>query len=84
MAFHHNLVNALVWNDYWALFLTRSEETTSLLYIFIYIFNTYIYMYGIHHSRIAWSSYIKLACVGYEPTTTEFHSDALADWAICL
>ena len=38
--------------------------------------------YGIHHRRIIWSSYRKLAWVGFEPTTTEFRSDALTDWAI--
>ena len=29
-----------------------------------------------------WSSYRKLVWVEYEPTTTEFRSDALTDWAI--
>ena len=38
--------------------------------------------YGIHHWRILRSSYRKLAWVGFEPTTTEFRSDALTDWAI--
>ena len=38
--------------------------------------------YGIHHWRILWSSYRKLAWVGFEPTTTQFRSDALTDWAI--
>ena len=38
--------------------------------------------YGIHHWRILWSSCRKLAWVGFEPTTTEFHSDALTDWAV--
>ena len=37
--------------------------------------------YGIHHWRILWSSYRKLAGVGFEPTTTEFRSDPLTDWA---
>ena len=41
-----------------------------------------IYIYGIHHWRIFRSSYRKLAWVGFEPTTTEFRSDALTDWAI--
>ena len=40
-----------------------------------------IYIYGIHHWRILWSSYRKLAWVGFEPTTTEFRSDALTDWS---
>ena len=39
-------------------------------------------MYGIHHWRILWSSYKKLAWVGFEPTTTESCSNALTDWAI--
>ena len=38
--------------------------------------------YGIHYWRILRSSYRKLAWVGFEPTTTEFRSDALTDWAI--
>ena len=38
--------------------------------------------YGIHHWRILRNSYRKLAWVWFEPTTTEFHSDALTDWAI--
>ena len=38
--------------------------------------------YGIHHWRIIWSSYRKLAWVEYEPTTTEFCSDVLTNWAI--
>ena len=38
--------------------------------------------YDIHHWRILWSRYRKLAWVGFAPTTTEFHSDALTDWAI--
>ena len=29
-----------------------------------------------------WGSYRKLAWVGFQPTTTEFRSDALTDWAI--
>ena len=36
----------------------------------------------IYHWRILWSSYRKLAWVGFEPMTTEFRSDALTDWAI--
>ena len=39
------------------------------------------YIYGIYHRRILWSSYRKLAWVWFEPTTTEFRSDALTDWA---
>ena len=35
--------------------------------------------YGIHHWRIFRSSYRKLAWVGFEPTATEFRSDALTD-----
>ena len=51
------------------------------IYVCIYIY-IYIYIYGIHHWRIFWSSYRKLAWVGFEPTTTEFRSDALTDWVI--
>ena len=40
-----------------------------------------INMYCIHHWRIIWRSYSKLAWVGFEPATTEFRSDALTDWA---
>ena len=38
--------------------------------------------YGVYHWRIFRSSYRKLAWVGLEPTTTEFRSDTLTDWAI--
>ena len=37
---------------------------------------------GIHHWEIFRRSYTKLAWVGFEPTTTEFRSDAPTDWAI--
>ena len=37
---------------------------------------------GIYHWRTLWRSYKKLALVGLEPTTTEFHSDSLTDWTI--
>ena len=42
----------------------------------------WIQIFGIHHRRILWSSYRKLPWVGFEPTTTGFHLDALTDWAI--
>ena len=42
----------------------------------------YIYIYGIHHWQILWSSCRKLAWVEFEPTTTKFRSHALTDWAI--
>ena len=38
--------------------------------------------YGIYSWAIPRSSHRKLACVGFKHTTTEFHSDALTDWAI--
>ena len=38
--------------------------------------------HGIHHRRILWSSNRKLASVGFEPTTTEFNSDAVTNWVI--
>ena len=40
--------------------------------------------YGIHHWTILWSSFRKLAWVGFEPTTTELRSDSLIEWAICF
>ena len=55
------------------------------MYIYIYVhilMYTHIYIYGIHHWRILWSSYRKLAWVGFEPTAAEFRSDSLTDWAI--
>ena len=58
------------------------------IHICIYILRYYgmwyvVYaIYGIHHWRILRSSYRKLAWAGYEPTTTEFRSVALTDWAI--
>ena len=38
--------------------------------------------YGIHHWRIFRSNYRKWAWARFKPTTTEFRSDALTDWAI--
>ena len=49
------------------------------MYIYVYI---YIYIY--HHWRILWTSYRKLARVGFEPTTAELRSDVLTHWAIRL
>ena len=53
-----------------------------ILYIYTLYIYIYIYICGIHHRRMPWSSYRKLSWVGFEPTTTEFRSDALTDWAI--
>ena len=50
----------------------------TIIIIIIYI----IIIYGTHDGRIIWSSYRKLAWVAFEPTTTEFRSDVLTDWAI--
>ena len=61
------LKKAMMWH--------RKRSIQSLIYIAIYI-------YGIHHWRILGSSYIKLAWKGFEPSTTEFRSDALTEWAI--
>ena len=30
----------------------------------------WVYVYGIHHRRVIWSSYRKLTLVGFEPTTS--------------
>ena len=54
---------------------------THLVFGFL-IFAEWADTYGIHHRRIFWSRCRKLSCVGSEPTTTEFRSDALTDWAI--
>ena len=59
--------------------LSQIWHSYKTLFSRIYI---YIYTYGIHHRRIFWSSYRKLAWVGFEPTTTAFRSDALTDWDI--
>ena len=55
-----------------------------LIIIYTYIYNIYIYIdiYGIYHWQVLWSSYRKLAWVGFEPKATEFYSNALTDWAI--
>ena len=63
----------------WAVLMSSQRVKQLLSTDWLYI---YIYIYGIHHRRILWSSYRKLAWVGFEPTTTEFRSDALTDWAI--
>ena len=39
-------------------------------------------IHGIHHSAILRSSYRKLVWVGFKPTTTEFRSESLTNWAI--
>ena len=62
-------------------FLGRGIMNVTFSHICIYIY-IHIYIYGIHHWRIFRSSYRKLAWVGFEPTTTQFRSDALTDWAI--
>ena len=51
------------------------------IYVYIYIY-IYIYICGIHHWRIISSNCRKLTLMGFEPTTTEFRSDTLTDWAI--
>ena len=52
------------------------------IYIYIYIYIYTIYIYGINHRRIFRSSYRKTTWMGFKPMTTEFHWDALTDWAI--
>ena len=65
---------------YISTYLPISIYLSIYLPIYIYI----LYIYGIHHRMILWSNYRKLAWEGFEPTTTEFHSDALTEWAIRL
>ena len=65
------------------LYIDYSIYKTITYYIYIYIYiHICMYIYGIHHWRILWSRYKKLIWVGFEPTTAEFRSEALADWAI--
>ena len=59
------------------------------IYIHIYISHIcvyiYIYIYIINIIYIIYIKYINIKWffeVGFEPTTTEFRSDALTDWAI--
>ena len=82
--FVKNIYIALLYIDYHIIILLLYTLLTYLyiyIYIYIYIY-TCIYIYGIHHWRILWSSSRKLAWMGFEPTTTQFRSDALTDWAI--
>ena len=53
----------------------------SLAYV-ITLVAEWIDTYGIQHWRIFRSSCRKLTWVGFEPTITEFRSDALTDWTI--
>ena len=65
-----------------------SLMTGMYMYIYIHtyihiIYNIYIYIYIYNHWRILWSSYRKLAWVGFEPTVTaDFCPDALTNWVI--
>ena len=55
------------------------------IYIYIYIYICVcvcVYVYSIHHWGILSSSCRELAGVVLEPTTSEFHSEALTDWAV--
>ena len=57
------------------------------IYIYIYIYVCVcvcvcVYVYSIHHWGILSSSCRELAGVVLEPTTSEFHSEALTDWAV--
>ena len=90
----NNLFETLVWNftyihtyihTYIYIYIYIYTHIHIYIYIYIYIYictYIYIYIYGTHHWSLIWSSYRKLAWVGFEPTTIEFHSDALTDWAI--
>ena len=71
-------------NIYRLLFSNTSSKTvfSERDYVFEYShysFDLCEYIYGIHHWRILWSSYRKLVWVRFEPTTTEFRSDARTD-----
>ena len=55
-------------------YIYKSHIWSWHFFIYIYIMQ-YIY-------RVVESSSRKLAWLGFEPATTEFHSEALTDWAI--
>ena len=62
---------------------SRHKDIYLPIYLSIYLsISIYLCIYGIHQWRILWSSYRKLAWVGFESTTTEFRSDAPTYWAI--
>ena len=81
-----------LWANFWLVggdsphlpYRRNPDNFVQYIYIYISTYNIYVYTYayGIHHWRILWSSYRKLAWVGFEPTTTEFRSEALTDRAI--
>ena len=62
--------------------ISFKQRPYNLYNIYIYIYIKYLYIYGIHHWQILWSSYRKVAWVGFEPTTTEFRLDTLTNWTI--
>ena len=77
---------------FWFLTMGRVGKFTYIIYIYIYIYTIYIYIYIYTYTytyiyiysslKDFWSSYRKLTWVRFEPTTTEFCSDALTDWDI--
>ena len=75
-----------LWNS--SAILPTTKVYLSLLWYFrwkcitIGLFSIFVYIYGIRNWRILRSSYGRLGWVEFEPTTTEFRSDALTDWAI--
>ena len=54
------------------------------IYICMYVYNIYIYIYMVFTNEGFLEVRIEgfLTWVRFEPTTTEFHSGALTDWAI--
>ena len=58
------------------------ETSINEIWAYIWDLRTLCELYGIYHWRVLWSSYRKMARVGFEPATTEFHSDTLTNWAI--
>ena len=79
-------------NVLWALF-----SSNEIIYIFSYffllyfpgagqksklLFNNLNLCFGAHHWKLLRSNFKKLAWEGFEPTTTEFCSSALTNWAI--
>ena len=80
--FHYYLLYKCTTIIRWSALLRAKRVCYYILYV-----HEQLYVYGIQYvlfntEGIFISSYRKLDWVGFEPTSTEFHSDALTDWAI--
>ena len=50
--------------------------------VYVHFYSSNFIIIIVIHWRILWSSHRKLACVGFEPMTTGFRSDALTDCTV--